>query len=466
MHHLVLPSTNPFRYAVPALAVALALQGPAAWGAPQSPAPASPSAPARVPAAGKPAAPARPATGGSAPIRDVVAPRAQPEVVTPAAAPSTLMPVVGQNLTYVTAGENLYTLGLRYKLAIEHLMWANGLSGMTVPKGTRLIVPTQHVLPATLKEGLIVNLPERGMYLFKDYEPIAFYPCAIGMGGRFATPTGDAHVVNRQVNPTWSPPEWANIKEPVPPGPSNPLGDRWVGLSIDGVGLHGTNQPMSIGQNASHGCMRMYPSVIRILFEQVRVGMPVRIVYEPIKVGLSPLDHKIYVQVYADVYNRIANPLAVLKEKLQATGLADLVDDNRLRTLLANKTTLPQRLLGEDIVIKVNGRRVSTGLAPFLYSGQIWTSSDFLRAVGAQVRFSNPDKTLVVSRDGQEASFAVHDPSAPAGDPNSPDLAARLWNGRSVLPVKPVLTALNLDYRWVASARTLMVRCPDINPAR
>lgn len=415
---------------------------------------------------------AQPSPGATAPIRDVVAPRAQPEAPTsvPAPAPaqpSGLLPVVGQNFSYtVRPGETLYSLGLRYKLAIEHLMWANGLSGFTVKPGNRLTIPAAHVLPAALDEGLVVNLPERGMYLFKNHQPIAFYPCAIGMGGRFATPLGDARVVNRQVDPTWSPPDWSEIKKPVPPGPGNPLGDRWIGLSIDGVGLHGTNQPMSIGQNASHGCMRMYPSVIRVLFDQVHVGMPVRIIYEPIKVGLSPSDHKIYVQVYPDVYHRVPNMLALLKERLRGTGLADLVDEARLEALLADKSALPQRVLGEDIVLKVNGRRVSTALAPFVRGGQIWTSSDFLRAVGARVRFATDSKQLTVSRDGQEATFPMRDPAASGDTPQPQDLAARLWNGRSVLPIKPVLTALNLDYKWIAASRTLQVRCPELDPLR
>jgi L,D-transpeptidase ErfK/SrfK len=401
----------------------------------------------------------------SAPIRDVVSPSAQSTAVAPSPAPVGLMPLVGQNFTYeVKAGETLYTLGLRYKLAIEHLMWANGLAGMAVKPGTRLLIPAAHVLPATLEDGLVVNLPERGMYLFKNHQPIAFYPCAIGMGGRFATPLGDAKVVNRQVDPTWSPPEWSEIKKPVPPGPGNPLGDRWIGLSMDGVGLHGTNQPMSIGQNASHGCMRMYPAVIHQLFEQVHLGMPVRIIYEPIKVGLSPVDHKVYVQIYADVYNRVPNMFERLRERLQGTGLADLVDDARLEALLADKSALPQRLLGEDIVLKVNGRKVSTALAPFLRGGQVWTSSDFLRAVGARVRFDTSSKQLTVSRDGQEATFPLHDSTAASHEPVASDLAARLWNGRSVLPLKPVLTALNLDCKWIAASRTLQVRCPVIDP--
>ncbi|MBM3464197.1 MAG: hypothetical protein FJX76_19040 [Armatimonadetes bacterium] len=398
--------------------------------------------------------------GGAAfadpPIRDVVTPAA-PTKATPApAVTGSLPPVVGKNITHVVKpGEDLYALGLHYKLAIEHFQWANNTTALSIPPGRKIIVPNQHILPAMLKDGLVINLPERGVYLFKNGEAVAFYPCAIGMGGRFATPVGDCKIISRQMYPTWSPPDWAGIKEPVPPGPNNPLGDRWIGLSMDGVGLHGTLDPMSIGQNASHGCMRMYPHVIRELFDRVKVGWPVKVMYDTVKVGISPEDRKIYVQVYPDVYGRVPDPLAVLKEKLARSGLLDLVDEARLKTLLANKSALPQLVLGDDIRIKVNGEPVTTSLAPFMKEGQIWASSDFLKALGAEMSFSAAEKSLVITRDGQEVHFQV---GADGGE-----YTPRLWNGKSVLPVKPVLTALNLDFKYLPEHKTLLIYCADVN---
>jgi lipoprotein-anchoring transpeptidase ErfK/SrfK len=66
----------------------------------------------------------------------------------------------------------------------------------------------------------------------------------------------------------------------VPPGPSNPLGTRWLGLSVKGFGIHGTNVPQSIGKNASHGCIRMRNSDVEELFELVQVGDAVEIYNE------------------------------------------------------------------------------------------------------------------------------------------------------------------------------------------
>jgi len=97
----------------------------------------------------------------------------------------------------------------------------------------------------------------------------------------YPTPAGTFHIVVKWVNPWWYPPTqdaWARGLKPVPPGPDNPLGTRWMGLSAPGVGIHGTDEPASIGYSASHGCIRMQVPDAEWLFERVRVGTTVFIV--------------------------------------------------------------------------------------------------------------------------------------------------------------------------------------------
>lgn len=94
----------------------------------------------------------------------------------------------------------------------------------------------------------------------------------------YPTPAGLWHIVDRQRNPWWYPPTasaWAKGLKPVPPGPDNPLGTRWMGLDAAGVGIHGTTAPQSIGYSASHGCIRMQVPEAEWLFERVRIGTPV-----------------------------------------------------------------------------------------------------------------------------------------------------------------------------------------------
>ncbi|GAB4244963.1 MAG: hypothetical protein Kow00129_04700 [Thermoleophilia bacterium] len=124
-----------------------------------------------------------------------------------------------------------------------------------------------------------IDLSERRLYFYEDGELARTYPVAVGQP-RYPTPTGEYRIVNKARNPTWTPPPspWADGLEPVPPGPGNPLGTRWMGLSAPHVGIHGTYASYSVGTAASHGCIRMYIRDVEELFELVSVGTPVDIV--------------------------------------------------------------------------------------------------------------------------------------------------------------------------------------------
>jgi lipoprotein-anchoring transpeptidase ErfK/SrfK len=93
----------------------------------------------------------------------------------------------------------------------------------------------------------------------------------------YPTPVGTFTIVDMQRNPWWRPPDspWAKGLDPIPPGPGNPLGTRWMGLTAPGVGIHGTPDDASIGYSASHGCIRMHISDAEWLFNHVRLGTPV-----------------------------------------------------------------------------------------------------------------------------------------------------------------------------------------------
>jgi lipoprotein-anchoring transpeptidase ErfK/SrfK len=93
----------------------------------------------------------------------------------------------------------------------------------------------------------------------------------------YPTPAGVWRIVDMQRNPWWRPPtsDWARGLQPIPPGPGNPLGTRWMGLDASGVGIHGTNAPASIGYSLSHGCIRMQVPEAEWLFQHVQLGTPV-----------------------------------------------------------------------------------------------------------------------------------------------------------------------------------------------
>ena len=126
---------------------------------------------------------------------------------------------------------------------------------------------------------IVIRRGSNRLYLYKGARFQRMFGVATGQSA-YPTPLGIWHVVVKWRNPWWYPPNspWAKGEKPVPPGPGNPLGTRWMGLSASGVGIHGTPDDTSIGYSASHGCIRMHIPDAEWLFNHVTVGTPVFIV--------------------------------------------------------------------------------------------------------------------------------------------------------------------------------------------
>ena len=124
---------------------------------------------------------------------------------------------------------------------------------------------------------IVVTRATNTLRLYDGRRLLRTFPVATGQA-IYPTPAGVWRIMDKQRDPWWYPPTydaWAKGLKPVPPGPSNPLGTRWMGLNAPGVGIHGTDAPTSIGYSASHGCVRMNVPDAEWLFEHVRVGTPV-----------------------------------------------------------------------------------------------------------------------------------------------------------------------------------------------
>jgi lipoprotein-anchoring transpeptidase ErfK/SrfK len=126
---------------------------------------------------------------------------------------------------------------------------------------------------------VVIRRNSHRLYLYSGMRYRKQFPVATGTT-TYPTPLGRFRIVVKWRNPWWYPPDsdWAKDKDPVPPGPSNPLGTRWMGISSPGVGIHGTPEPGSIGYSVSHGCIRMRIPDAEWLFEQVTIGTTVFIV--------------------------------------------------------------------------------------------------------------------------------------------------------------------------------------------
>ena len=211
--------------------------------------------------------------------------------------------------------------------------------------GRNLVIPTQWILPSTKLFGLVINLPELRLYHFiPKTGMVTTYPVGIGDVG-WETPVAVGHVIYRKVDPTWLIPESLRAKygaTSIPPGPNNPLGKYWLGLSLIGYGIHGTNSPWGIGRRVSHGCIRLYPEHIALLFENVYVNMPVEIVYEPVKIGFQ--DQNIFMEVHPDIYNRIPDMQAQTLSRLHELDILSSVSFSLVKDALEKQSGLPVRV--------------------------------------------------------------------------------------------------------------------------
>lgn len=129
------------------------------------------------------------------------------------------------------------------------------------------------------RTAIVIMRGSNELRYYLDQKLDRTFPVATGQSA-YPTPLGSFEIVVMERNPWWYPPDspWAAGEDPIPPGPGNPLGTRWMGLSAENVGIHGTPDAASIGYSASHGCIRMRIPDAEWLFQHVKVGTPVFIV--------------------------------------------------------------------------------------------------------------------------------------------------------------------------------------------
>jgi L,D-transpeptidase ErfK/SrfK len=218
--------------------------------------------------------------------------------------------------------DTFFKLARRYDVGYEELELANpGVDTLLPGEGTKIVIPTRHVLPDAPRRGIVINIPEFRLYYFPDGDQgrVITHPIGIGREG-WGTPYGSTTVVRKRHLPTWTPPDSVRAEHAergdilpavVAPGPDNPLGEHALYLGFTSYLIHGTNQPMGVGMRVSHGCIRMFPADVEALFSMVDPGTPVTIVNQPYKMGWG--EGGLYLEAHA--------PLAEEQEDWTATEL-------------------------------------------------------------------------------------------------------------------------------------------------
>ena len=260
--------------------------------------------------------------------------------------------IVGQLGHYrVGGGESLLAIARKTGVGFRELRDGNPTIDEWEPTiGTDLVVPTRWIVPRIDSyRGLVINIPEMRLYMFPtdtfpgERVPVLTWP--IGIGAEEApSPVGPFKILSKDENPTWVVPDsiYRTMERPqrvVPPGPDNPLGAYRIRLDKDLYAIHGTNDPWTVGRLTTHGCIRLYPEDIEMLYPLVDRGMSGEMIYQPVKIGER--DGNVYVEVHKDVYQMFPDLERHAFDEVARAGVQLRVDPALLRAAVKHKRGIP-----------------------------------------------------------------------------------------------------------------------------
>jgi len=261
--------------------------------------------------------------------------------------------VVGGDTVYtIQPGDFLIAIGARFGVPPELIAKHNAIRyEAIIHPGQRLRIDNSHIVPATLDDGVLINIPQRMLFHFSEGRLAAAYPVGLGKPS-WPTPASEFEIVSRVQNKTWKVPvsiqeemrrEGKAVLEEVPPGPDNPLGAHWLGLSLWGYGMHGTIAPSSVYHFRSHGCIRLHPDDIAELFDRVEVGTTGLLIYQPVLLAVAE-EGRILLEVHRDIYNKGIDPALTVRAMAEAYGLSQDIDWPRVNAVIAAQEGLAREV--------------------------------------------------------------------------------------------------------------------------
>jgi L,D-transpeptidase ErfK/SrfK len=253
-------------------------------------------------------------------------------------APPAAVPVcsalAGGQFTYeVRRGDSLARVSARFGVEAGTLARLNGLGPRAILRPMQQLTIDNRHLVCESAVALVINVGQRRLFSFDEARRLrASYPAGVGRPD-WRTPVGRFAVLLKEENPVWDVPvsiqdEMQRRGEPVlktvPPGPSNPLGRFWIGLSSDAIGIHGTIAPASVHHCSTHGCIRLHPDDIAELYAHVAVGDAGEIVYEPVLLGV--FEDRVLLEAHPDTYGQRLDAIGRLRAAAAQVSMGERID--------------------------------------------------------------------------------------------------------------------------------------------
>lgn len=253
----------------------------------------------------------------------------------------------------------LEAFAAEYGQGLSNMLEANPGVDPFLPKaGSELTIPQQIILPATVREGIVINVAEMRLYYYpKGTNTVEVLPIGIGQAGRETPRNWVTSVERKQDGPTWSPTpntrreyakEGITLPAMVPAGPDNPMGlyAIYIGKLY---AIHGTNANFGIGLRVSQGCIRLRADDIKYLFDNVPLGTRVQIIDQPVKTTTEP-DGSSWIEVHEPLSRNRAEfesdnkvPLPITPA-LRAIFKGESIDESHAQSVLERRSGMPVNL--------------------------------------------------------------------------------------------------------------------------
>ena len=269
--------------------------------------------------------------------------------------------LVGSKGVYtVVKADTVRLVAAKLGVTQQHLRSMNGLDARAFLKvGQKLAYNNLKIIPRQMKDGIIINIPDRTLYYFQQGALVTSLPVALGSVIKtdkyiWQTPVGKFKITAKMKDPTWTVPpsiqtemveQGKEVITTLPPGPENPLGKYAIRTSIPGILIHSTTRPSSIYSFSSHGCIRLSPNQMEEFFPQIKVNTRGEIIYKPVKLAVTE-NGRVYLEVHHDVYNKSASLVAEARKMVEKEKVSELVDWEKFKAVVKRKSGV-----AEDITL-------------------------------------------------------------------------------------------------------------------
>ena len=265
--------------------------------------------------------------------------------------------LVGTAGTYaVVKGDTIRLIAAKLGVNRQRLIQANRLDEKAYLRiGQKLLYNNRRIVPQRMKNGIVVNIPDRTLYFFRQGKLAVSLPVAVGVAIKsekfdWKTPTGKFKITAKLKNPTWYVPSsirsemedhGKEVITSVPPGDGNPLGKYAIKTSIPGILIHSTTKPGSIYSFASHGCIRVFPDQMKEFFKEVKVNTPGEIIYKPVKLTITE-QGRVFLEVNRDVYHKSSGLAAEVRRLIEKQNLSGQVNWKRVESIVRIKAGIAE----------------------------------------------------------------------------------------------------------------------------